>query len=126
MRLGGMILAAVFVAGCAPKTTELERAAMFIGENIVVPAAQKALEETSTRTAQMQWGAHGIEPGYTVEGEGFWCTGVKFDVSSFLKDVAGQIQSANQMDAGQPGSVQPPVQRRSREEAEELGLMPGG
>lgn len=88
-------------AGCAPNTTEAERAWMFVATNVIQPVAEKAIAETSTRTATIQAGAQVINPGYRVEVDGYLVQGFKGLVSVRLEGVSGQITGHAQGDAGQ-------------------------
>lgn len=101
------------VAGCAPATTELERAWNDLNQQVIAPAVQKAMQETATRAATMQAGAQVIEPGYSVVVDGFFGTGVHASTTVRLVGVSGQITGHVQADAGQPASVPPPVQRET-------------
>lgn len=109
------LLAGLFAAaGCQSQATEVERAWTFVGERIIGPAVVKAIEETSTRTATLQGGAQVIEPGYSVDFEGFWVTGLKGRAVVRTVGVSGQITGHAQGDAGQAATVDPPVHRETK------------
>lgn len=111
LSLFGLSETACLQTGCAPETTELERAWTSLNQDIIAPAVTKAIEETSTRTATLQGGAQGIEPGYEVDVFGFFGTGIHSKVMVRLVGVSGQLTGHVQADAGQAGSVPPPVVR---------------
>jgi hypothetical protein len=97
--------------GCAPQTTELERAWTTINQEVIGPAVTKAMEETSTRTSTLQASAQANNPGYEVEVLALFGTGIHAKTVVRLVGVSGQISGHAQADAGQPGVVPPPVIR---------------
>jgi len=107
----GLLPTSCIVSGCQSQATEAERAWTFIAQDVIKPVAEKAIEETSTRTATLQGGAQVINPGYSVDLEGFWCTGFKGLAVVRLEGVSGQITGHAQGDAGQAATVPPPVVR---------------
>jgi hypothetical protein len=117
-----VFLSALLAGGCAPQATELERFSDRVFVEVIGPAVQKAIAETSTRTATLQGGAQVIEPGYSIDVEGFWGTGVKASTVVRVRGVSGQLTGHAQADQGQPATVPPPA---TREESTELP-GPGG
>lgn len=99
------------LGGCAPKATELERFSDQLLEKVIQPAVDKALDETSVRTATLQGGAQVIEPGYAINVEGFWGTGVKAATTVRIVGVSGQLTGHAQADQGQAAIVEPPAIR---------------
>lgn len=109
---------AVFFAsissGCAmfkPNTDPIERGVNNVMANVVQPVATKAISELSTRTAQMQASAQGINPGYQVEWVATAGPATTGKVTVQTVGIAGQIAGAAQADAGQAATVPPPVLR---------------
>lgn len=110
----GVVIAMLLLpmtTGCAPQATELERFSDRVFLEIIGPAVQKAIAETSTRTATLQGGAQVIEPGYDVQVEGFWGTGVKAATTVRIVGVSGQLTGHAHGDQGQAAVVQPPAIR---------------
>lgn len=102
------------VGGCAmfkPNTDPIERGVNNVMANVVQPVATKAIAELSTRTAQMQASAQGINPGYQVEWVATAGPATTGKVTVQTVGIAGQIAGAAQADAGQAASVPPPVMR---------------
>jgi len=101
------------VVGCAPQSTELERFSDRVFLEVIGPAVQKAIAETSTRTATLQGGAQVIEPGYAIDVDGFWGTGVKASTVVRVVGVSGQLSGHAQADQGQSAIVPPPANREA-------------
>jgi hypothetical protein len=116
------------VVGCAPQSTELERFSDRVFLEVIGPAATKAIAETSTRTATLQGGAQVIEPGYAVDVEGFWGTGVKASTVVRVVGVSGQLTGHAQGDQGQAATVPPPANRDESTEMSDpdTSAAPGG
>lgn len=95
-------------SGCMDKATELERFSDSVMGTVIAPAIEKAIAETSTRTAALSGGAQAIEPGYEVHARGMIGTGFDGTVTVKVIGVSGQVDGHIQTDAGQAGSVDPP------------------
>lgn len=87
----------VLLAGCRQVDSNLQ----YVTQTLT-PTITKAIAETKIETSQLQGGVQGIEPGYGVDFEGYWVTGIKGQVVVYLKGVAGQVQGAGQATATQP------------------------
>jgi hypothetical protein len=107
--LGGCPL----MVGCQPDMEPIERSANLMIKEVVRPAIEKAADELTTRTSQYQGQGSLINPGYRVRGHGVWGTGVLFDFELNAVGLSANIAGATQQDAGQPASVDPPVERDS-------------
>ena len=100
----------VFVlSGCAPQSTELERFSDRVMSEVIGPAVEKAIQETTMRTATLQGGAQVIEPGYRVDVEGFFGTGVKASTVVRNVGVRGQRTGPGPSDQGQAALLDPPA-----------------
>jgi len=96
------LLTPITLAGCVkPNSEPIERAVNMIVTNVVTPAIDKIVEETSTTSAQLQGGAEVIDPGYEGEFEGFWVTGLKGKISVRARGVAGRISASTHADRTQ-------------------------
>lgn len=94
--------------GCVkPNAEPVERAVNMIVTNVVTPAIEKIVEETSTTSAQLQGGAEVIDPGYEGEFEGFWVTGLKGKISVRAKGLAGRISGSTQSTGPKSQAPQP-------------------
>jgi hypothetical protein len=96
--------------GCGPNSEAIERSASK-GFEVANAALQKALQETSTRTAQLQGDMKAVEPGWVVRGYGIFGTGLVYEGQIFAKGVSGGLSGATQADQGQAATVSPPVLR---------------
>lgn len=103
----------LFVFGCAPKATEIERVLMYTAEHVIKPTVEKATDETTVRTASLQGGRQAINPGYVIRFAGYWKTGVDGEISVKTDGVAGQVTGHVQTDAGQAATVDPPANREN-------------
>ena len=77
--------------GCGKEMTAEQKFVQYVGEKIVVPIAEKAIEN-GIGNLQVQAGAQAIEPGYECEFEGFWVTGIKGRATLRLVGASGQFQ----------------------------------
>ncbi|MCK4626020.1 MAG: hypothetical protein KAV00_11960 [Phycisphaerae bacterium] len=114
-----------FTVGCGSQATELERFSDKLFVEVIGPAVEKAIAETSTRTATLQGGAQCIEPGYRIELEGFWGTGVKAYSEIRVVGVSGQLVGHAQGDS--EGKRQEAIGKRRRVEPalqDERGVEP--
>lgn len=99
-------------AGCLkPNTQPIERGINTLMSEVVKPAVEKAADELSTRTAQMQGQGSLINPGYTVKGFASAGPATTFEFTIRAEGVSANLAAAAQADAGQPGSVPPPAVR---------------
>lgn len=120
-RFGGLILSAALllfpgclVGGCQlfeADTEPIERAVSMMMADVVGPAVAKAADELSTRSAMLQGQGSVIDPGYRVDFAGGMFNGVQGHFVIRLVGVSGNLAGAAQGDAGQAGSVPPPVMR---------------
>lgn len=113
-----LLLAECCLTNCAPQATELERQFTVLTQDVIRPAVEKALAETSTRTATLQGGGQLINPGYEITVDGFFGTGVHAKTLVTVVGVSGQLVGHAQGDAGQAGAVPPPVMRDTTPEPE--------
>lgn len=104
--LAGCLLIAM--VGCAPNSEAIERTAGK-GFDIAQQALVKALQETSTRTAQLQGTMTAVEPGWVVEGYGIFGTGLVYQGKIYIKGASGTLMGATQADQGQAASIKPPA-----------------
>ncbi len=86
--------------GCQPDMEPIERTAS-AGFDVVNKALDKAISETTTRTATMQGNLTGVEPGWVVRGYGIFGTGVVYEGQVFAKGVSGTLQGHTQTDSGE-------------------------
>lgn len=93
LALLGLLLA--FTGCAAPK---VDANVQYVIEQVIAPAIQKGLAETSTRTATLQGGLQGINPKYKVDFQGLWVTGVIGSAAAGLDGVSGQITGHVQTD----------------------------
>ena len=125
-----LLLLVVLLGGCAPQATEIERGMTFVGEKVLVPVVEKALHETSMRTATLQGGIQGINPGYVLEMEGLLVNGFKGKVVVRVIGIAGQLQGHGQADQGQEATIPPPASQEVTTEVltgpEEPPVIPAG
>ena len=77
--------------GCGKELTAEQKFVQYVGERIVVPIAEKAIEN-GIGNLQVQAGAQAIEPGYSCEFEGYWVTGIKGRATLRLVGASGQFQ----------------------------------
>jgi len=114
-----VVLACVglLAAGCAPNTEPIERAANAAIDKVIAPVVQKAGEELTSRTAQFQGQGSLINPGYKISGFGILGTGVVYDLTIKADGFSANVAGATQQDAGQPATVQPPVNRPATQPA---------
>ncbi len=99
----------VLATGCAPNTEPLERASNQMVSDVVKPAIDKAVDELSTRTAQLSGQGSLINPGYRVQGHGIFGTGVTYNFEINAVGVSANVAGATQADAGQAASLKPPA-----------------
>ncbi len=97
--------------GCQPNVEPIERGASTLMLEVVKPAVSKAADELSARTAQLQGQGSLINPGYVVDGFANFGPGVSYRFSIATVGVSANISGATQADAGQAGTVPPPVMR---------------
>jgi hypothetical protein len=91
--------------GCAEQKATAEQALVReIGSQIIVPLAQKAMEQ-GTSNLQMQAGAQAIEPGYEGDFEGYWVVGLKGRFTLRLVGASGQIQISSRTEP--PAATKP-------------------
>lgn len=88
------------IIGCAPNTEPIERTASR-GFDVVQATLEKAVSETSTRTATLQGNLTGVEPGWVVEGYGILGTGIVYQGKVFMKGVSGTLMGNAQTDQGE-------------------------
>lgn len=79
-----------------------------VTEKVVYPALQKALTETQTNSLALQGSLQGINPGYVVDGEGYWVVGVKFRAGVHVDGVSGQLSGATQATGGEQHATSQP------------------
>jgi len=101
-------LAMSCISACAPNQEPMERALNRMLTEVVGPAVTKAIEETVTETAGLTGGAQAIEPGYRIEFEGWFGTGVKGIAVVKLTGISGQLTGHVQTS----GSIGPPAPRQ--------------
>jgi hypothetical protein len=94
MAMAATCLAAVFLLGCnmtgmAQQPVQATIETVFT--DIVAPAIQKSLAETASQNMAHQGSLEGIEPGYEVDGEGYWVVGVKIHATVRAIGVAGAL-----------------------------------
>lgn len=85
------VLWACACSGCAPNSEAIERQVTLVMERVVIPVAEKAMQEVTTQTATLQGGAQVIEPGWQCQLEGFWVTGFKGTATVQAIGVSGQL-----------------------------------
>jgi len=103
-------LIAILLAGlgCSEQKATAEQALVReIGSQIIVPLAQKAMEQ-GTSKFDMQAGAQAIEPGYEGEFEGYWVVGLKGRVTIRLVGASGQVQIHSEADPPVPEPIPAP------------------
>ena len=104
-------------AGCIkPDMEPIERGANRMTTEVIKPAVAKMTEELSGRTAQLQGQGSLINPGYEIEGYAGMFNGMIFDFRLNATGVSANLAGAAQGDAGQLGTVPPPVMRKTPEE----------
>ena len=84
-----LILGGCNIAGLGAQPVQETLDKVFV--EVVGPAVQKALSETMTQNFAHQGDLQGIEPGYAIEFEGFWCVGVKGSATVKTEGVAGGL-----------------------------------
>lgn len=95
------------LTGCAERNATAEQALVReIGSQIIVPLAQKAMEQ-GTSNLQMQAGAQAIEPGYEGDFEGYWVVGLKGRFTLRLVGASGQIQISSRTEPPEPKVLAP-------------------
>ena len=95
------------LTGCAERNATAEQALVReIGSQIIVPLAQKAMEQ-GTSNLQMQAGAQAIEPGYEGDFEGYWVVGLKGRFTLRLVGASGQIQISSRTEPPEPKVLTP-------------------
>lgn len=110
---GASLAVALFVValpGCQPNAEPIERMGNQLS-GVMQSALSKAATELSARTSQMQGQGSLINPGY--EGTIVGGVGPTF-FSTFALHTTGvsaNVSGATQSDAGQAGTVAPPVSR---------------
>ena len=92
LSLVGCPLSGVF--GCTQPDAQIA----LMMQEVVGPAIEKAASEVVTRTAQMSGTLTGVNPGYSVEFEGKWVTGVEGKFTIFLDGVSATIMASGQAD----------------------------
>lgn len=109
-RLVAAIAASILLLapGCTPAVSPTERVVQQLNEKIVLPMAQKALQETSAISGSFQGAVHGNNPGYEGEFEGYWVTGIKGKISARTVGVDGFIAGSatgigKHLPGGNPG-----------------------
>ena len=106
--------------GCLMGTTgcafggSIEKGMTLMVKEVIGPAVQKASEELSARTAQVQGQGSFINPGYEISGFASAGPAVTFTFTMNAVGVSANLAGAAQADAGQAGTVLPPVQRPGR------------
>jgi hypothetical protein len=91
----------LLIAGCTtPGQTELERLNDRVFVDVIGPAITKAMEETTARTAALQGGVQGIEPGYEVVFDGIIGTSIRGKATVRIVGIAGQLTGGTQADEG--------------------------
>ena len=84
------------LAACAPNQEPMERAVNRMLTEVVGPAVTKAIAETTTQTAALTGGAQAIEPGYLIEFEGWFGTGIRGSAVVKITGISGQLTGAIQ------------------------------
>jgi len=113
-----LIVACLPFVGCQlfkPNTEPLERGFTGLMTEVVKPAVEKAGDELSARTAQLQGQGSLIDPGYEVSGYAGFFQGALYRLEIRAVGVSANLAGAAQADAGQPGSVPPPAIRTPAE-----------
>lgn len=114
LAFSGCLCLCLMSTGCQlfkPNTEPIERGMTKIMSEVVKPAVAKASEELSARTAQLQGQGSLINPGYKVTGHAGMFNGVMYDFTITTVGVSANLAAVAQADAGQPGTVLPPVNR---------------
>lgn len=101
--------------GCALQEKALSDHITMVSEKIVVPLVEKAAAENTARNYQMNVAAHATNPTYVVTFRGVFGTCVEGEATLGVEGIAGQGTFATQGDAGQPATVEPPVNRDAQE-----------
>jgi len=99
------------LTGCAPDSEPLERMTNR-GFDVVQSVAEKAIAETSTRTAYLSGGVEGIEPGYRVDFGGGMFNGFIGWMEARARGVSGRLSGHAQTDQGEPLPDERPVGSR--------------
>ena len=94
--------------GCSKEMTAEQKFVQYVGEKIVVPIAEKAIEN-GIGNMQVQAGAQAIEPGSECELEGYWVTGIKGRATLRLVGASGQFQISAEAAPPQAVANQPAV-----------------
>jgi hypothetical protein len=93
-----VVILTLFLVGCPPSTTEIERKIDRSFDDIIVPITKKAITEVGVRTATLQGGAQVINPGYDIVIEGFLVQGFKGRALVRIIGVSGQLMGHAQGD----------------------------
>lgn len=95
-----VLLATILLAGCQPNTEPIERGTQATMLEVVKPILEKAADELTTRTGQLQGQASLINPGYKVEGFASFGPAVTYSFSLNAEGVSANIAGATQADQG--------------------------
>jgi len=109
--LAALLPLACTAVGCAMQEKALSDHFVLITDKVVVPLVEKASNETSARNYQMNVSAHATNPTYVVTFKGVVGTCVEGEATLGIEGIAGQGSFASQGDAGDLGTVPPPVVR---------------